>query len=151
MAWKCNYIFRQAFKWSISWFLYCWGYCYWSWQRSWLLQGSLFECSIYWTVRCRTFVRSLQEHFLEHFLQIHQINMEWSDCEKLRHEETDEETDYCKEQRIRLGVKFFSSWIFLITSLWNLFWNFQPFLEMYLGDLLHHISYFIWYISYKLI
>ena len=69
--------------------------------------------------------------------------MEWSDCEKLRHEETDEETDYCKEQRIRLGVKFFSSWIFLITSLWNLFWNFQSFLEIYLGDLLHHISYFI--------
>ena len=34
--------------------------------------------------------------------------MEWSDCEKLRHEETDEETDYCKEQRIRLGVKFFN-------------------------------------------
>ena len=33
--------------------------------------------------------------------------MEWSDCEKLRDEETDAETDYCKEQRIRLGVKFF--------------------------------------------
>ena len=38
--------------------------------------------------------------------------MEWSDCEKLRHEETDEETDYCKEQRIRLGVKFFSIFFF---------------------------------------
>lgn len=53
------------------------------------------------------------------FLQIHQINMEWSDCEKLRHEETDEETDYCKEQRIRLGVKFFSSW--------NLFFSSPPY------------------------
>ena len=70
------------------------------------------------------FVRPFRVHFScspdsRTFLQIHQINMEWSDCEKLRHEETDEETDYCKEQRIRLGVKFFSSW--------NLFFSSPPY------------------------
>ena len=70
------------------------------------------------------FARPFRVHFScspdsRTFLQIHQINMEWSDCEKLRHEETDEETDYCKEQRIRLGVKFFSSW--------NLFFSSPPY------------------------
>lgn len=84
------------------------------------------HCSILRTVRSRTIRSSLlYSPFVftwtdsRTFLQIHQINMEWSDCEKLRHEETDEETDYCKEQRIRLGVKFFSSW--------NLFFSSPPY------------------------
>ena len=60
--------------------------------------------------------------------------MEWSDCEKLRHEETDEETDYCKEQRIRLGVKFFSIFFSHHLPMKKKLELPTELLEMYLGD-----------------